>query len=127
MALLSRLRRRLAGIPGVVPATLEPRASQGRAEEARIVPAELVEPPLCARSVGSPEPWPGPLAFLDGIQRQEILGYADAMPLIGAEVAAAVRERVGREVRTVREEVSFPLPPEVARVRETARSALALS
>ena len=47
---------------------------------------------------------------------QEILAYLRA--LLGAQV---------REVLTVREEVFFPLPPEVARVRETARSALARS
>ena len=46
---------------------------------------------------------------------QEILAYLRAL---GAQV---------REVLTVREEVFFPLPPEVARVRETARSALARS
>ena len=47
---------------------------------------------------------------------QEILAYLRA--LLRAEV---------REVLTVREEVFFSLPPEVARVRETARSALARS
>jgi 4-hydroxy-3-methylbut-2-enyl diphosphate reductase len=47
---------------------------------------------------------------------QEILAYLRA--LLRAEV---------REVLTVREEVFFSLPPEVARVRETARSAFARS
>jgi 4-hydroxy-3-methylbut-2-enyl diphosphate reductase len=47
---------------------------------------------------------------------QEILGYLQALG--GTRV---------REALTVREEVFFPLPPEVARVRETARSALAHS
>ena len=99
---LSELRRRLATIPGLVPATLEAVASQGRAEEARIVPAELVEPPpLTHHAVGSPEPWPGPLAYLDGIQRYEVLGVAGAMLLVGADVAAGVRERTGRDARTV--------------------------
>lgn len=98
---LSELRRRLAGVPGLVPATVEPIASHGRPDEARIVPAEVIEPPLTARKVGSPEPLPGPVAFLDGVQRCEVLAYAGAMPLLGAEVAAAVRERNGRDLRTV--------------------------
>ena len=96
------LRRRLAVVPGLIPASLAPPQAQGRAEEARIIPAELVEPgPVCARPVGSPEPWPETVAFLDGIQRFEILGYAGAAPLLFGEIAAAVRERVGREARTV--------------------------
>ena len=96
------LRRRLAAIPGLVPASLAPPQAQGRAEEARIIPADLVEPgPVSARPVGPPEPWPETVAFLDGIQRFEILGYAGAAPLLFGEIAAAVRERVGREARTV--------------------------
>ncbi len=99
---LQDLRRRLAAVPGLVPASLAPPASQGRAEEARIIPAELIEPaPVSARPVGPPEPWTETVAFLDGIQRFEILSYAGAAPLLFGEVAAAVRERVGREARTV--------------------------
>ena len=101
---LSELRRRLAGVAGLVPATSEPIASRGRPEEARIIPARVLETPLVARSVGPPEPLPGPVAFLDGIQRCEVLAYAGAMPLLGADVAAAVRERVGRDLRTVHSE-----------------------
>jgi hypothetical protein len=101
-AALDQLRRRLAQVPGLVPATLIPPASQGRSEAACVVPAELVEPaPLTARSVGGAEPWPGPVAFLDGIQRYEVVAYAGAAPLLVADVAAAVRERVGREAHTV--------------------------
>jgi hypothetical protein len=99
---LQDLRRRLAAVPGLVPASLAPPQAQGRAEEARIIPAELVEPgPVSARPVGPPEPWPETVAFLDGIQRFEVLGYAGAAPLLFGEIAAAVRERVGREARTV--------------------------
>ncbi|MGQ0701821.1 MAG: hypothetical protein ACT4PM_01655 [Gemmatimonadales bacterium] len=85
----------------MVTAECEPPASQGRSEEARIVPAELVESPLGCRPVGAPEPWAEPVAFLDGVQRYEIVAYAGAMPLVAAEVAAAVRERIGRDGRTV--------------------------
>ncbi|HTL05276.1 MAG TPA: hypothetical protein VL241_05975, partial [Gemmatimonadales bacterium] len=99
---LHDLRRRLAAIPGLVPASLAPPASQGRAEEARIEPAELIEPgPVAPRPVGAAEPWPETVAFLDGIQRFEVLGYVGAAPLLYGEIAAAVRERVGREARTV--------------------------
>ncbi|HLB53726.1 MAG TPA: hypothetical protein VJK71_01290 [Gemmatimonadales bacterium] len=99
---LGDLRRRLAAVPGLVPATVEPPASHGRAEEARIIPAELIEPrPLGTRALGPPEAWPGPVAFLDGIQRYVVLAYAGTMPVVGADVAAAVRERNGREARTV--------------------------
>src|SRR3990172_8661771 len=101
-AAFSELRRRLATVPGVVPATADPPASHGRADEARIVPAELIEPPpLRAQAAGSPSSWPGPVAFLDGTQRHEVVAYAGPMPLVAAEVAAAVRERVGRQARTV--------------------------
>jgi hypothetical protein len=99
---LAELRRRLARVPGLTPARGVPPASQGRTEEARIALAELVEPPpLRARAVGAPEPWPAPVAFLDGIQRYEIVAYAGAAPLVLAEVSAAVRERTGRDARTV--------------------------
>ena len=99
---LQDLRRRLATVTGLVPASLAPPASQGRAEEARIIPADLIEPgPVRARPVGPSESWPETVAFLDGIQRFEILAYAGASPLCFGEIAAAVRERVGREARTV--------------------------
>jgi len=99
---IRELRRLVAPLPGLVPATLVPPASHGREDEACITPATLIEPgPVTARAVGTPVPWPGPVAFLDGTQRLEVIGYAGASPLVGAEVAAAVRERVGRDVRTV--------------------------
>jgi hypothetical protein len=41
------------------------------------------------------------VAFLDGIERSEVVAYAGAAPLLLAEVAAAVRERRNRETRTV--------------------------
>ncbi|HEV8613502.1 MAG TPA: hypothetical protein VGQ73_08315, partial [Gemmatimonadales bacterium] len=99
---LDQLRRRLAEVPGLVPAAFVPPASQGRTEEACVVPAELVEPaPLTARPVGAAETWPGPVAFLDGIQRYQVVAYAGAAPLLVADVSAAVRERNERTARTV--------------------------
>lgn len=99
---IRELRRLVAPLPGLVPAALVPPASQGREDEARISPATLIETgPVMAREVGPPETWPGPVAFLDGTQRLEVVAYAGTAPLVAAEVAAAVRERGGRDPRTV--------------------------
>ena len=51
--------------------------------------------------LGPPEDWPEGVAYLDGIQRSEIIGYAGSAPLFGAELAAAVRERRDRRLQTV--------------------------
>lgn len=56
---------------------------------------------MLARSVGPPEICSEPLAFLDGVQRHEVIGYAGTLPIVLGEVAAAVRERTGRDGRTV--------------------------
>ena len=98
---LNELRRRIANVRGLTPASWTPPRAQGRAEEARIVPAELIEKPLAAHPVGAPEAWPGTVAFLDGVERSEVVAYAGAAPLLLAEVAAAVRERKNRETHTV--------------------------
>lgn len=101
---LARLRRALAG-RGLTPASLVPEASGGRTEEACIRPARLIEEEALAwHAVGAAEAWPGTLAFLDGVQRSELLAYAGATPLVVAEVAAAVRERRDRRLLTVLEE-----------------------
>lgn len=90
---------------GLTPATLVPEASGGRMEEASIRLARLVEGScLSAIRVGSPEPWPGTLAYLDGVQRSEVVGYAGSAPIVVAEIAAAVRERHDRRLHTVLEE-----------------------
>jgi hypothetical protein len=44
------------------------------------------------------------LAYLDGVQRSEVVGYAGAAPIVVAEIAAAVRERRERRLHTVVEE-----------------------
>lgn len=98
---LTPLRRALRKLPGIIPASVDPPASYGRTEEARIVPATLIESPMLARSLGSAEICPEPLAFLDGVQRHEVIGYAGTLPIVLGEVAAAVRERIGRDARTV--------------------------
>lgn len=84
-----------------MPATARPAGSHGRAEEATIRPAALVEDPAVrVVAVGAPEPCPEPIAFLDGVQRHQVVAYAGTFPIVVAVVAAAVRERRGRELRT---------------------------
>jgi hypothetical protein len=101
---LAAIRRRL-GVRGLTPAAGIPESSTGRAEEACIRPARLVEDAALAyHPVGRAEPWPGPLAFLDGIQRMHLVGYAGAAPIYVAQMAAAVRERRDGRLRTVAEE-----------------------
>ena len=89
---------------GLTPASVVPEASGGRVEEACIRQGRLIEDvELVWRTVGAPEAWPDPLAFLDGIQRSQLVAYAGAAPLVVAEVAAAVRERRDRRLATVLE------------------------
>jgi hypothetical protein len=83
-----------------------PEASGGRAEEATLRPARVVEgAELVWLPVTPAEPaasglWSGTVAFLDGIQRSELVAYAGAAPIVGAEIGVAVRERRGRELVT---------------------------
>ncbi len=94
----TRLRRAVAAC-GFTPATWIPAASEGRAEEATIRPARLVEDlRVGGHPVGVPEPWPGTVAFLDGTQRYEVMAYAGASPVVVAEIAAAVLERRDRQL-----------------------------
>ncbi|HSP94253.1 MAG TPA: 4-hydroxy-3-methylbut-2-enyl diphosphate reductase [Thermoanaerobaculia bacterium] len=68
--------------------------------------------------------------WLAGVATVGLTSGASAPEFLVQEILAHLRALLGaqvREVPTVREEVFFPLPPEVARVRETARSALARS
>lgn len=96
-----QLRRALAE-RGFAPAVASAEASAGRADDATIQPAERLEDATLAwHDVGPAEPWGEPVAFLDGTQRSELVGYAGAAPLVVAEVAAAVRERRERRLRTV--------------------------
>lgn len=100
---LRHLRRALA-VRGLTPATLVPEASGGRMEEVCIRHARLVEDAqLEWHPVGTAETWPDPLAFLDGVQRSELVAYAGSAPLVVGEVAAAVRERRDRRLTTILE------------------------
>ena len=86
---------------GFTPATWTPVASEGRAEEATIQVAEVVEAgrPIGGTPVGDPEACPDVIAFLDGTQRYEVVGYAGVTPIVHATIAAAVMERRGRQLK----------------------------
>ena len=101
---LAQLRRSLV-VRGLIPASVVPEASTGRSEEACIRPARLVEDAgFTWHPVGAAEPWPDSLAFLDGVQRSELVAYAGSAPIVAGEIAAAVRERRDRALVTVLEE-----------------------
>jgi hypothetical protein len=101
---LAHLRRALA-LRGLTPASAVPDASGGHIEGACLRPARLVEDASLAwHPVGASEPWPGTLAFLDGVQRSELVAYAGSAPIVVGEVAAAVRERSNRKLVTLLEE-----------------------
>jgi hypothetical protein len=101
---LDPIRRSLRG-RGLTPAFAIPEAAAGRLEEASIARATLMEgTAVSALSVGLRAPWPEPVGYLDGIQRSELVGYLGAAPLVIAEIAAAVRERRDRRLRTVLED-----------------------
>jgi hypothetical protein len=96
--------RKALMVRGLTPATAIPNASSGRAEEATIRLARLVEGVrLEAKPVGPGETWPGSVAYLDGVQRSEVVGYSGSSPIVVAEVAAGVRERQARRLHTVLE------------------------
>lgn len=99
----SQLRKSLA-LRGLVAATGMPEAS-GRLEDACIRPARLIEGrALAIRPLGEPAAFREPLAFLDGVQRSEVVAYAGSSPLVVAEVAAAIRRRTDRQLKVAGEE-----------------------
>ena len=94
--------RRAVRAKGLTPASLVPEGGAGRLEEAAIRPARIVESEsLQVIPIGPAEAWPGPLAYLDGIQHAEIVGYAGSAPLFAATIAAAVRQRQESRLHTV--------------------------
>jgi hypothetical protein len=119
--------RRAARAKGLTPATLLPEASAGRVEEACIRLARLIEgPSLRAIPIDPGEPWPDPLAYLDGVQRSEVIAYAGAAPIIAAEIAAAVRQREARRLRTAVEErriLALARPAALAEAGESLQGA----
>src|SRR4051812_41159407 len=103
--------RRSLRIRGLTPAFAIPEAAGGRLEQASIVKAALLEGPVVsAIPVGLRSPWPEPVAYLDGIQRSELVGYLGSAPLLIAEIAAAVRERRDRGASAAVGEPGGPPP-----------------
>jgi hypothetical protein len=125
----TRLRRAVAA-RGFTPASWIPAASEGRAEEATIQPASRVEDgPLSGWAVGQAEAWPGPVAFLDGTQRYEVMAYSGASPLVVAEVAAAVMERRDRQLhvaRVARRRLIIARPAVLAELGDAVESHIAV-
>lgn len=108
-------------LPSEGGATLEALASA--TEPPRLVSAPVVEDHALRgrRVAGDPEV--GFAAFLDGIQRSRVLAYHDGLPVVFGVVAAAIRVRVNRRLRSwvgaplVERRVYLPqayLPPELA-------------
>lgn len=95
--LFSQLRRRLA-VAGGRPASSSSESVHGRRDEAEYRPATLLDPPLRHLPVGAPEPWSEDVAFLDGTQQAELIGYVGTLPILGAVVRAAVRLRHERKL-----------------------------
>ncbi len=126
----TRLRRAVAA-RGFTPATWIPAASEGRAEAATIRPARLLEDlPLTGHPVGTAEPWPEPVAFLDGIQRSEVMAYAGASPVVVAEIAAAVMERVERRLgvaQVERRRLVIARPEVLTRLEDAAEDHLSVA
>lgn len=91
------LRRRLA-LAGGRPAVLAAEAAQGRRDQAGYRPSRLLDGTLAHHPLGDAVPWSEPVAFLDGTQHVELLGYIGTMPLVAAVVRAAVRRREDRRM-----------------------------
>ena len=89
------LRRRLA-LAGGRPADLPAEAAQGRRDQAGYRPSRLLDGSLAHHPIGEPVPWQEPVAFLDGTQHVELVGYVGTMPVVAAVVRAAVRHREAR-------------------------------
>lgn len=91
------LRQRLTRAGGR-PAAAPAEAAQGRRTEGEYRPARLVEAPLRHIGVGTPEAWADDVAFLDGTQHVELVGYVGTDPVIAAVVKAAARRRHERRM-----------------------------
>jgi hypothetical protein len=61
-------------------------------------PVDVIEAPFRHHHVGAPLPWVDDVAFLDGTQHVELVGYVGTDPLVAAVVRAAVRVRRDRRM-----------------------------
>ena len=100
--LFQRVRKELGRDARVVLATTVPPAVDGRPDDYRLVPSKLIEDDhLDIHPVGGALACPEPIAFLDGTQRVEVVGYVEATPIVAAIIAAAVRLRTGGHFATL--------------------------
>jgi len=107
---------------GFTTAVAWPQAIEGRPDEYRLAPSVVIEGDRFDWiDVGAPVVCPEPLAFVDGIQHYEVVGYVPPLPVVAAEIAAAVRLRVDGETRTVERETRRLLVGRSAIVAEWAR------
>jgi hypothetical protein len=96
--------RRVLAQAGFSTATTRPPGSHGRTEAVAIRAATLAEHSnLRTIPVGPAERCPEPLAFLDGVQHHQVVGYAGTFPLVAGIAAAAVRQRRDRRLATLHE------------------------
>ncbi len=95
----ARVRRQLAA-RGLVPVADGSAGGLGRAEDAAVRPARLIQDPeLVWYECGAAVACPDAMAFLDGIQRHQVVAYDGPLPLVIGTVAAAVLRREGRTLR----------------------------
>jgi hypothetical protein len=97
-----RVRRSIGGRGGVIGASGLPPAIEGRPDDYRLTKSTLLEDAtLVVKDVGTALPCPDPIAFLDGTQRYEVVGYFDTMPVVAGILSAAARLRSGGEFKTI--------------------------
>jgi hypothetical protein len=94
-----QLRRRLATRGGFA-ANDAAIANRGRVDLPEYRAATLVETPLRHIDVRPAVAWTDNVAFLDGTQHVELVGYAGTQPLLAATIRAAVRLRSSRRLST---------------------------
>lgn len=98
------LRRRLTlagGRAATAAFDVAPRVPEG----ASALSARVVEPPLAHHAIGERVAWTDDVAFLDGTQHIELVGYIGTDPVIAAVVRAAVRIRRDRRTSIAAEAV----------------------
>ncbi len=94
------VRRRLSLIGGR-PSHAAITALTSRIDTAGYGSAAVLEPPLRAIDPGPATAWPGPVAFLDGIQESHLIGHVGTSPIVAGRVAAGIRRRVDRRTQGV--------------------------
>ena len=74
--------------------------ARGTVDPPRLIAASLLEGKMLRALPVEGEPVARIAAFLDGTQTSRVIGHPDGVPIVHATVAAVVRERVDRRMRT---------------------------